>query len=83
MSEPKPIPRWVPWAYYVVTFAVLAYTAWCIHDLMRSDEDDLERRARSLMQFSRACQKVAGTVGAWGVKAEVAYHDIMEQERMN
>lgn len=77
------VPRWAHWLYYAAALAALTYTVYCLHDLMNDDTDDDERHAQTLMWASRVCQRIASVFGEWGLKAEVAYKDLMEQGRMN
>lgn len=71
---------WIDWLYYTSCLGLMCYTVYVVYTLK---EDDNVGRLRALRVVRSVCEGTAKTVGKWGMKAEVAYHRIIESERMN
>lgn len=70
---------WIDYTYYGLVLGLTAYTVYLIYNLSHEGQGKL----RTLRLVSGLCKKSASMVGTWGMRAETAYHRIIDAERMN
>lgn len=70
---------WVDWVYYGACFGLMGYTVYAVYSMR---DEDGTGKLHALRLAKAVCESTARTVGQWGMKADVAYHRIIESERM-
>jgi hypothetical protein len=70
---------WVDWVYYSTCVGIMGYMVYAVYSL----RDEGTAKLRVLRGVRRVCEDTARTVGGWGLKADVLYHELIDSERMN